>query len=386
VERSREFGVGMDRVRRLVRLPAGAAGRSPIAVPARRERPLGPTLTVSLALHLSLLVLLLVSIQHRPYRTEQVPPADFAMVFEGHSPELNSGPSPEPNKLLRPGSPAPGVSAPSVPPAPATPPAPVAPPQVANLPPPPPPPPAPQEPVEAHPAPAPPVPPMPPEAKLPPAAPAPTPAPAPIPAPAPTPIPLAMAIPRPPPIHAAPVPLEKAPPSRPEHRPERPPAFPAPLAFSFGVPGATSPNAATSRATAPPSAPTRVSRPGQPGTIDLSFGPIQGGSLSPSASVQMEGVAVSTDWLNLVSAWWKRHAYYPPQAGDNNEDGTVTLHMRVDRDGRVEALELTGKSGSRWLDLGALSVFRDAHLPPLPPDMPDAQIPFEATVHYIIVR
>jgi hypothetical protein len=32
----------------------------------------------------------------------------------------------------------------------------------------------------------------------------------------------------------------------------------------------------------------------------------------------MEGVPVSTDWLNLVTAWWQRHAYYPPQAGMNN--------------------------------------------------------------------
>jgi len=100
----------------------------------------------------------------------------------------------------------------------------------------------------------------------------------------------------------------------------------------------------------------------------------------------MEGVAVSTDWLNLVSAWWLRHGYYPPEAAANAEDGDVTLHMRVNHDGRVEGVELTGKSGSQWLDLGALSVFRDAHLPPLPDDMPESQIPFEATVHYILIR
>ena len=100
----------------------------------------------------------------------------------------------------------------------------------------------------------------------------------------------------------------------------------------------------------------------------------------------MEGVQVSTDWLNLVSAWWQRHSYYPPQAGQNNEDGDVTLHMHVDHDGRVSALELIGRSGSQWLDMGALSIFRDAHLPPLPPDMPEAQIPFHVTIHYLIVR
>jgi|SRR5271165_7507824 len=366
MESLRKVGAGMRQVRRLVRLPPGSPGRSPMAVPARRARPLGPTLTVSLALHLSLLVLLVVTIQHRPYRAEQIPPADFAMVFEGHSPELNSGPNPALTEPKRPGSPAPSVTVPPVPPAPAAPP----PVDVLPLPPPPPPP---QASAETHTAPA---PPSPPDAKLPPTAPSPAPS------------PLAMAIPRPPPIPATPSPpvTPRTPPARTERQPERAPAFPTPLAFSLGLPGATTPNSATPRSTPPPREPTRVARPGQPGTIDLSFGPIAGGSLTPSSSVMREGVAVSTDWLNLVSAWWVRHRYYPPQAGANFEEGDVTLHMHVDHDGRVEDLELTGKSGSAWLDLGALSVFRGAYLPPLPPDMPEAQIPFEVTVHYIIIR
>jgi TonB family protein len=161
------------------------------------------------------------------------------------------------------------------------------------------------------------------------------------------------------------------------------------MAFSLGLPngtaGGTAPDSTSRRAT-PLRPPARIARPGAPGTIDLSFGPISGGSLSPSASVQMEGVTVSSDWLNEVSAWWERHGYYPPQAGINGEDGDVTLHMQVDHDGRVKALELVTKSGSQWLDLAALSVFRDATLPPLPPDMPDKQIPFGVTVHYILVR
>jgi protein TonB len=377
----------MDRMRRLVRLPPGSPGRSPIAWPERRARPLGPVLTASLALHLSILILLLLTIQRRPHYAEQVPPADFAMVFEGHSPTLNSGPNPDSSQRSRPGSPAPGVTVPPVPPtppAPATPPAApatplAAPPTVAMLPPPPPPAPPAQPSAEAHPAPA------PAETNLP------------LPPPIPAPAPLAMAIPRPPPIPAIPRPTETPPatPStgkpRPERQPERAPAFPTPLAFSFGLPGATTPNRTTPNSTAPsstppPTEPARIARPGQPGAIDLSFGPIQGGSLSPSASVQMEGVAVSTDWLNLVSAWWRRHGYYPPQAAANFDDGDVTLHMQVDPDGRVEALELTGKSGSQWLDLGALSVFRDAHLPPLPSDMPPKPIPFEVTVHYVLIR
>jgi periplasmic protein TonB len=154
-----------------------------------------------------------------------------------------------------------------------------------------------------------------------------------------------------------------------------------PFAYSLGTTGSAS-AASASLVPRHPLGP----RAGRPRTLDLSFGPVQGGSLSPSASVQMEGVQVSNDWLNLVAAWWRRHSYYPPQAGQNGEEGDVTLHMRVDRDGRVEGLELISRSGSQWLDMAALSVFRDANLPPLPPDMPEAQIPFHVTIHYVIIR
>ena len=353
-----------------------------MAGPARRPRPLGPLLTASLALHLSLLILLLVTIERQPRQTDEPPPADFAMVFEGHSPERSSGPNPELNHPPRPGSPAPAASVPAVP---------SLPPSVAILPPPPP-----RSQAEVRPAPAPPTPPLsqaspaPPVAPQAPASPDVGAAPA---EPAPPVAPLAMAIPRPPPVPVVPSPSEtpRAPRARPERttpsRPGREPAFPTPLAFSFGLPGATAPHSALAPRSAPlPGAPARISHPGQPGTLDLSFGQVVGGSLSPSSSVQMEGVAVSTDWLNLVSAWWRRHAYYPPQAGVNGEEGDVMLHMRVDHDGRVEALELIGHSGSQWLDLGGLSIFRDAHLPPLPQDMPEAQIPFHVTIHYVIVR
>jgi protein TonB len=321
-----------------------------MALPAGRPRPLGPLLTASLALHLSILILLLVGIERRYKAPEQVPPADIAMVFEGHSPERNSAPNPQQPNPSQPGSPAPTRATPSVPPVPA------APSQAEALPPPPPP--APPAPAETKPTPAVPVPPAP---------------------------PLAMAIPLPPPLPSPPAPARPTEaPRRPAETPEprRAPAFPAPLAFSYGLPSPTS----SQQAPSPRASPAPSPRPGQPGTIDLSFGPIQGGSLSPSATIQMEGVDVSTDWLNLVSAWWRRHAYYPPQAGMNGEDGDVTLHMRVDHDGRVSQLELVGRSGSQWLDMAAVAIFRDAFLPPLPPEMHEAQIPFHVTIHFVIIR
>lgn len=343
-----------------------------MALPERRPRPLGPLLTASLALHLTVLMLLLLGLRHPTPRSQQVPPADYAMVFEGHSPTRNSGPNPQRPNATQPGSPAPTPARPPVPEVPG------APPSVSALPPlPPPPPPEPTQvsptppTVAALPLPPSPVPPIPTEPSRPPAVPVPPPPP-----------PLAMAIPQPPKLTTPTPPRRRV--ETPETKPA--PAFPTPLAFSFGGSGPTLSNPLPATQPTRHIAPASVPRAGQPGTIDLSFGPIAGGSLAPSASVQMEGVSVSTDWLNLVSAWWQRHSYYPPQAAMNGDDGDVTLHMRVDHDGHVSHLELVQHSGSQWLDMAALSIFRDAYLPPLPNDMPEAQIPFHVTIHFVLIR
>jgi protein TonB len=354
-----------------------------MAQPERQPRRLGPLLTASLALHLSILILLLLGIERRYPTHEAPPPADIAMVFEGHSPERNSGPNPRLPNPKQPGSPAPTPSTPAVPPIPATPP------QTALPPPPPPAPPPPPQAQATLPAPA-----LPPAAAptLPPA-PTPTPAPTPLPAtPAPTPTPPAVALLNPLPVPVPVVPRTEPTPRRPVERreakpePRREPAFPSPLAFSFGRASPSAPSTSRPAVPAPRTTPAPPTQLAHPGTLDLSFDPRLGGSLAPSSTVLMEGVPVSTDWLNEVTAWWQRHAYYPPQAGVNNEDGDVTLHMRVDRDGHVTQLELVSKSGSQWLDLGALAIFRDAYLPPLPPGTPEAQIPFHVTIHFVIVH
>ncbi len=56
----------------------------------------------------------------------------------------------------------------------------------------------------------------------------------------------------------------------------------------------------------------------------------------------------------------------------------------VNHDGRVTAARLTTASGSVWLDQGALALFRDANLPPLPPQTDKPQIPVDLRIHYIL--
>ena len=67
----------------------------------------------------------------------------------------------------------------------------------------------------------------------------------------------------------------------------------------------------------------------------------------------------------------------------------VTLHPR-DRltatSFRLKSVELTGRSGSQWLDLGAQAVFRGATVPPFPPSTPENQANLDLTIRYYLYR
>lgn len=106
----------------------------------------------------------------------------------------------------------------------------------------------------------------------------------------------------------------------------------------------------------------------------------------PDASIKVTGAQVGSDWIALLHAWWNQHGYYPEQAAQNGEDGIVQIHVAVNRYGQVLRVELTRKSGSQWLDLGALAVFRNAKLPPFPPSTPESQADLDLTIRYYLLR
>jgi TonB family protein len=170
-----------------------------------------------------------------------------------------------------------------------------------------------------------------------------------------------------------PPPLPKLPdPARPPPlpRPRPHPALPTPMAYSFGGPPRLQ------------SAPHGI---GGRGAIDLAFAPA--GRLADQLhdGAWSEDKQIGDDWFNLVAAWWRRHAYYPSEAGMNGEQGIATVKLVVRHDGRVESVRLEDSSGSQWLDMAAVAVFRNANLPPLPSDVTSAVVPLHFTIHYIII-
>ena len=141
-----------------------------------------------------------------------------------------------------------------------------------------------------------------------------------------------------------------------------------------------------SQAPVPPRA--RRGRAGGSGApIDLSMGPmVQGGKLlTPYASTSsIKGV--SDDYADEIGAWIRRHMYYPEEAAKRGEDGPSHVHVVLDRQGRVTGIRLVDSSGSVLLDDATQGMFRNAKLPPVPPDMSGNSFDVDLTIDYILLR
>jgi protein TonB len=143
--------------------------------------------------------------------------------------------------------------------------------------------------------------------------------------------------------------------------------------FSFGPPLAA-PSPAQPRAA-----------PHIPGTIDMSLGPASRGAADATPFADRNMDAEGADWRNALSRWVAEHAYYPEQARRDGEEGDAQVHVVVQPNGKVKMVELIGKSGSMWLDIALLALFRDQQIPALPYGVKDP-IDFNFTMHYVLIR
>jgi protein TonB len=355
--------------------PGTPSSASPVRLRARRSRrrtALPTLLALSLLMHMTVMLALLVLSQPRPRVPDVAEPGTVDVVMLPPPGVAEVAPFSEPDATSTTPEPTPTIP---TPPEPESPPAPeVSPsPPVASIAPAAPEPlPAP-EPSAAPEAPPqeqlPPPPAAPPEPEVP-APPLPTP-----PAAPPEPEESALPLPLPPP-RALPAPSRPA--------PARPSPFPRPVARSLADLGAE-------LRTPPPPQPARP--PPQRG-FNLALGPEARASngAMPRASdantglVRFEGVDLGEDWVRALHAWWDRHRYYPNEAAMQGEDGTTGLRVRMDRSGHVLSVELELRSGSQWLDLASLAIFRDAHLPPFPVSTPQSEATLHLTINFILVR
>ncbi len=175
-----------------------------------------------------------------------------------------------------------------------------------------------------------------------------------------------------PPAPPPPLPPPLAPrPPRPvqqaQRRPE-PGTFAAPLDLNFGP--------LASRPALP-----RGSR-----AIDLSLGAPKPGPNRAEAFFDARARAIGADWASGLEAYWIQHRYYPSQALQNGEDGTVQVEIVVNRLGKVEQVKVVGRSGSPFLDMAAMGTWRGAQLAPFPAENPAPRATMTLTINYILLR
>ncbi len=160
-----------------------------------------------------------------------------------------------------------------------------------------------------------------------------------------------------------------------QHRQRAPSPFDSPMDLSFDQ----------------SSAPRRSRRHGRSGgsggPIDLSIGPmIQNGQLNAPFATRSSTRGVSDDYSAEVDRWIRHHMYYPEEAARNGEEGPSSVHVVIDRQGRVRFVRLTNQSGSYQLDASTTGMFQGAQLPPVPPDIAGDHFDLDVTINYILIR
>src|ERR1700748_3896781 len=88
------------------------------------------------------------------------------------------------------------------------------------------------------------------------------------------------------------------------------------------------------------------------------------------------------DLMRQLQAWWDAHAYYPRHASNNDEGGTVKVHLVVRPDGKIWTVNVVEGSGSRSLDTAGDTVFGGGFVRPFPEGEPKADI--DISLHYVL--
>ncbi len=102
--------------------------------------------------------------------------------------------------------------------------------------------------------------------------------------------------------------------------------------------------------------------------------------------IHVRGTDVPEAWKVQLHRWWEEHGYYPEEASRRAQQGTVSIHVRIDHDGHVRLVGLNASSGSQWLDAGAQAVFRGETVPALPPESTEPEKDLDLTIHYMLYR
>ena len=125
---------------------------------------------------------------------------------------------------------------------------------------------------------------------------------------------------------------------------------------------------------------------------DVAAGPVAatvGGD--PPGAVPQSGVEASplgasrSDYFSALHARVQGALDYPRRARLDGAQGTVVLHLRIDRDGRIQSSQVVESSGSRALDRHAGRIAkRAAPFGRVPVHFEDDDLAFELPVEFTL--
>ena len=91
------------------------------------------------------------------------------------------------------------------------------------------------------------------------------------------------------------------------------------------------------------------------------------------------------DVMRELQAWWDAHAYYPRHASNNDEGGTVKVHLVIHPDGKIWTVNVVASSGSASLDAAGDSVFRGGSVRPSA-IAGEQNATFDLSLHYVLAH
>lgn len=137
----------------------------------------------------------------------------------------------------------------------------------------------------------------------------------------------------------------------------------------------------------PSPSPKAGRRGGNNRAVNLSTGPLSlNGQINAPYKSTTSVKGVSSEYGEEIDRWIREHLYYPDDAIQNDEEGPTSVHVVLDRQGRVSRVVLSSQSGSYSLDSATVAMFEHAQLPPVPPDMKGSHFDIDVTVNYILLR
>jgi len=88
----------------------------------------------------------------------------------------------------------------------------------------------------------------------------------------------------------------------------------------------------------------------------------------------------------IVISEIKRNKYYPIVAKRMEIEGTVTIGLTIEKNGKLKKVSIVSSSGSKILDRAAIKTAKKCNFPPFPPELSKEKVEFKVKLIYRLLE